>query len=322
MQKISVAMTTYNGEGFLARQLNSMLSQSRQIDELVVCDDVSTDGTIGVLNDFSIKAPFPVIIVQNQKNLGCIKNFEKSMGLCSGDIIVLCDQDDVWLPDKIKTLESIFNGTDNCGMAFTNAQVIDESGQQLSFLLWESVGFTKKMQKLTKRGKGYQVFSGTNYVTGATAAVTKAFYESTVPFPETEGFLHDLWLATVAAIQNKLYFSEESTIQYRKHMSQQIGCFAPISVSMKNFFSTGNYFAILQEISVIFEALNERQLLTTKQSNYLKKKIQYFTFRKDLPRNRLKRLYKICWHLLNGDYHLFGSGIYSAAKDFLKRTIE
>src|ERR1700730_3732237 len=81
-EKISVALCTYNGERFLGRQLASMQQQTRLPDELVVCDDCSTDSTIGILNEFATSAGFPVRIIRNEQNLGFVANFEQAIRLC------------------------------------------------------------------------------------------------------------------------------------------------------------------------------------------------------------------------------------------------
>src|SRR5262249_10160572 len=104
--KISIALCTYNGAKYLSSQLESYLAQTCLPDEVVVCDDCSQDETVTILNDFAIRAPFPVRILVNDQNLGSTKNFEKSISLCSGEIIFLSDQDDVWMPNKIERVSS------------------------------------------------------------------------------------------------------------------------------------------------------------------------------------------------------------------------
>src|SRR5260370_27009832 len=98
---ISVAMCTFNGARFLPEQLQSIALQTLQPSELVICDDGSTDGTVGILQSFALSARFPVRIFCNQETLGPARNFEKAIGLCDGEIISLCDQDDVWRPEKL-----------------------------------------------------------------------------------------------------------------------------------------------------------------------------------------------------------------------------
>src|SRR5213080_381833 len=98
---LSVALCTYNGAAYLGEQLDSIVAQSRPPDELVVCDDGSTDETVEVLETFLAEAPFPVRLQRNEANLGFVKNFEQAISLCTGDFVALSDQDDVWMPGKL-----------------------------------------------------------------------------------------------------------------------------------------------------------------------------------------------------------------------------
>ncbi len=107
--KISVALCTYNGAEFLPAQLASIVAQSRQPDEIVVCDDGSTDETHAQLRQFVTESSIPVQFRINEKNLGSVKNFEQAIRLCTGEVIVLCDQDDVWREDKLKLIETAFS---------------------------------------------------------------------------------------------------------------------------------------------------------------------------------------------------------------------
>ena len=309
MKSISVAMTTYNGEKFLNQQLQSIAAQSRQIDELVVCDDGSVDGTIDILNDFVKKVSFNVKLLKNEKNLGCTKNFEKAMSLCTGDIIVLCDQDDLWLPKKIKVLENVFSENPDCGMVFTDAEVFDEENQFL-YYLWQSVGFTARRQKLFKRNMGTRLLLKRNVATGATAAVTKTFFEEALPFPEET--IHDYWLAMIAVLKNKLVFLKEATIKYRKHSAQQIGCGRNVA-----FEADFNFDKTVKLYKALKEGLESKKLLNRQYSEMLADKIDFFMFRRDLSRNRIKRICPILFNMFQGNYSRHSSGLLSAAKDFL-----
>ncbi len=90
----------------LEPQLASLLAQTRLPDELVACDDGSTDGTVSILEAFARRAPFPVRIERNDVRLRSTRNFEKAIGLCTGDLIATSDQDDVWLPEKLALCEA------------------------------------------------------------------------------------------------------------------------------------------------------------------------------------------------------------------------
>src|SRR5882762_9087557 len=99
--KISIAMCTYNGARYLREQLDSIAAQTRPPSELIVCDDNSLDETREIVAGFAASAPFPVRLGVNEQNLGSIRNFERAIKLCEGDLIALSDQDDVWLPEKL-----------------------------------------------------------------------------------------------------------------------------------------------------------------------------------------------------------------------------
>jgi glycosyltransferase involved in cell wall biosynthesis len=99
-------MATYNGEKFLKQQLESLSKQACSPAELIICDDTSSDATVDIINRFSETAPFPVKLVVNNDRLGWRGNFLKAASLCSSEYIAYCDQDDVWLPGKLSTVQS------------------------------------------------------------------------------------------------------------------------------------------------------------------------------------------------------------------------
>jgi glycosyltransferase involved in cell wall biosynthesis len=102
---ISIAMATYNGEKYLEPQLQSLSKQTRLPAELVVCDDASGDATVDIITRFSKTAPFPVKLVVNDERLGWRGNFLKATSLCRSEYIAFCDQDDIWLPEKLATVQ-------------------------------------------------------------------------------------------------------------------------------------------------------------------------------------------------------------------------
>ena len=97
-------MATYNGERFIGRQLQSFTRQTVLPNELIICDDGSTDSTLNIVDDFSRSAPFPVKAVKNPIRLGFTANFFKAARMCQGDLIAFSDQDDEWLPPKLSRI--------------------------------------------------------------------------------------------------------------------------------------------------------------------------------------------------------------------------
>jgi len=134
MPNISIALATYNGAAFLASQLQSLAAQSHLPFELVVTDDQSSDDTVRIIESFAASAPFPVRIHVNDARLGWRANFVKAVGLCQGDLISLCDQDDVWYPDKLATVTAAFTDP-SVLLVYHNADLIDEQGTAYSTLM-------------------------------------------------------------------------------------------------------------------------------------------------------------------------------------------
>ena len=122
---ISVAMATYNGGRYLREQLHSICRQSLLPTELVVCDDGSSDDTVEILRAFAADAPFKVIIDAHGQRLGFTPNFLRAIGLCTGEIVALCDQDDVW--DERKLAVCVPRFADETVMTVTHrVRVVDE----------------------------------------------------------------------------------------------------------------------------------------------------------------------------------------------------
>ncbi|HOM03757.1 MAG TPA: glycosyltransferase family 2 protein, partial [Acetivibrio sp.] len=224
-QRISIALCTCNGEKYLREQLDSIEFQTRLPDELVVCDDASSDHTVEIIEAFASTVLFPVHLTINKKNLGSTKNFEKAIGLCRGDIIVLSDQDDVWYPEKLRRLEAVFSGSSQIGAVFTDAQVVDEQLNPLGYSLWQSVGFGGREQRRLADGKAFDVLLRRNVVTGCTMAFRSEFKDMVLPIPEKH--VHDAWIAIIISAIAKVVALPEPLIKYRQHARNQIGAANP-----------------------------------------------------------------------------------------------
>lgn len=218
--RISVALCTYNGERFLADQLASIGGQTRPPDELVACDDASTDGTAAVVRAFAATAPFPVRVEVNPANLGTTPNFARAIGLCSGDVIALADQDDVWLPHKLATLEAAL-ADPAAGLAFSDAEVTDERLRPLGYRLWQSIRFDAREQERFRGGGAFAGLLRRHRVTGATLAFRASLRGLVLPIPP--GWVHDAWVALLVSAVARVEPVADPLIQYRQHDRQQIG---------------------------------------------------------------------------------------------------
>ena len=117
---IGIAMTTYNGEKYLKEQIDSILNQTVSDFELIVCDDVSSDSTMDILNDYAEKDD-RVHVFRNEENLGFLKNFEKAIRICldrGAEYVALSDQDDVWTDDYLMVLSNILKVNPDIDIAY------------------------------------------------------------------------------------------------------------------------------------------------------------------------------------------------------------
>jgi glycosyltransferase involved in cell wall biosynthesis len=222
---ISVALCTYNGGAFLREQLDSIFNQTVAADEIVVCDDCSTDDTVEIIEEYRARRGGTIKLHKNGANLGGVKNFEQCIGLCKGDIIFLSDQDDAWYPFKIELLLRDFEKNKQALLIFSDGDLIDEAGKPLHSTLWKKWNFTKEMRERWRDNELAfdDLARNINRVTGATLAMRSALKEHIFPFRSNVHYWHDAWLALYAAKYHGLFFIEQSTIQYRIHTKQLVG---------------------------------------------------------------------------------------------------
>lgn len=202
---VSIAMATYNGAKYLQEQLDSFAIQTRLPDELIVCDDGSEDETIAIVQEFSQRAPFAVRLIKNPKNLGYIKNFEKTLSLCTGDLIFFSDQDDVWFPEKVQYIERAFQEEDGRLLVIHDGQLVDER------LQW--YGSTKLGQ--VRAGFG----DDRHYITGALSAMHKNLKPYILPFPNDLTVGHDGWIHLIAKFLGTRRVIEKPLQLIRRHSS-------------------------------------------------------------------------------------------------------
>lgn len=219
----SVALCTYNGAKHITTQIESILTQSQPVDEIVVCDDGSKDETINIINSIKSNCSIKITVHQNENNLGVCANFEKAISLCKGDIIFLSDQDDIWETDKVETIVSWFDKHKDKSAVFTDAKLITDNGAPfIEKTLWECVGFNEKMRKYFDKGLDLESFF-INKATGATMAIRKELHFPFSKYCNNDNVLHDYCIALKALDNNKLGYIDKPLIKYRIHNTQQAG---------------------------------------------------------------------------------------------------
>ena len=211
--QISVAMATYNGEKHLREQLDSIARQTLLPLELVITDDGSTDATLQIAEEFARTALFPVKVIRNDSRLGYANNFIKAASLCAGDLIAFCDQDDIWMEQKLSVCSSFFTDPDVL-MATHSAYLLLPNGE---------------------RGHRHPDFAKTRILKTGSADPFKFTYGFAQIF---RGVLldiasydcrparvqaHDQWFWFLACSAGKIALIEDALVLYRQHASNAFG---------------------------------------------------------------------------------------------------
>lgn len=273
--KISVALCTFNGEKYIAEQLESILSQKRSVEEIIVCDDCSTDLTYSILEAFQSRYPYIFKIFENETSLGITKNFEKAIQNCSGDLIFLSDQDDLWFPEKTKKIIDFFEKNPHFDAVFHNLQLYKD-GEILPKTLWDTISFEENLRDSKKLLFHTILFD--NVVTGAALAFrnTKNFHF------ENKNFLHDYYLALQFSSENKLGIINECLGFYRLHENQNVGTSTEKTSYQKKILK-------MQEIYYFHKNPAEKIKIISRGISKFEKSKNNFPF---IPEKKLKLLHQ------------------------------
>lgn len=206
---ISIAMTSYNGEKYIAEQLDSILTQTYDNFELIICDDCSKDSTVKIIKDYCGKDSRIKLYV-NEKNLGFKKNFEKAISLCKGEYIALSDQDDIWLPEH---LEKLYKMIGNYTIACDNALIIDETGKETGQILNKLDAYEYDPPG---NNKMYSVLCTRSVFPGSSMLIDGNYAKKMLPIPDYVEY-HDAWLSCCACCINGLTYDFGISRKYRLH---------------------------------------------------------------------------------------------------------
>ncbi len=234
---ISVAMATFNGLPYVEEQLKSILSQSRPVQEVVICDDKSTDGTWDWLST-ACAADSRIRLYQNPKQLGSTKNFERAIGLCHGDIIFLSDQDDIWLSEKVERLAAALQ-TKDAVLAMSNGQLVKEDGEDIGVTLWDANEIDQQIALGLQSTATFELLVRNRHFTGSALCFKATIKELVTPIPA--GVWHDQWIALIASLiaPGQIKLLDEKLYCYRQHSGNQIGARLPTRIGLASSHSDG-----------------------------------------------------------------------------------
>lgn len=209
--RISIAMTTYNGADYLLEQLESLRTQSLMADEVIIVDDCSTDNTVELLNMYIQKYHLDNwVLIKNSSNIGWRKNFRKALQETTGDIVFLCDQDDIWNKDKILLMVKEFHKSPSIELLASNYEILD-FGRNDKIKIRDVELDNGAIVPFSLKNKSISVMRP-----GCTFAVKRELIVLLEKY-DIDRFGHDNILWNLAMIRGTLYLYLKRLIHFRRH---------------------------------------------------------------------------------------------------------
>lgn len=230
---LQILLATYNSEKFIRPQLDSLLNQTYPDFEILISDAGSVDATWEILGDYQSRFPGKIRLIGKAKTTA-LENFSSLLAQSSADLLMFCDHDDVWKPDKIlhsvenyKAAEKRF-GSNTPILLFTDSEIVDEelrpvADSMLKYQNLDAVHLT--LNRLILQ----------NVPSGNTMLFNRALADLALPVP-SDAVMHDHWITLVAATMGRIVFLDEATVLYRQHSRNVYGAF---HYSFKNILRKG-----------------------------------------------------------------------------------
>ncbi len=306
---ISVALCTYNGDAYIREQLASIAAQTLPAREVVICDDASTDATVTTVEDFIASHSGPTVfrIAHTDRAGGVRANFARAITACTGDLIALSDQDDVWRADRLDVAARLLASRPTLLAVHADARIVDAGGVPSGETLLGSLYVGPEEREAIHSGRGMSVLIRRNIVTGATMMFRRELLASALPLGEH--WVHDEWLATIAVSLGGLDLIEDQLVDYRVHGANVIGVAQPtLRNRLKQLLvpRADRYprFAVrAQELVDRLESIDapqEAQLLAGQ-------KLEFELTRAEYPAGRLRRAYPVIRNARRGGYATLSS---------------
>lgn len=283
---VDILLAVYNGANFLKSQLDSVINQTYKEFNIIIRDDGSTDGSLNIINEFEKLHPEKVKVVKGSPSGSAKNNFFELMNYADSDYIMFCDQDDVWLENKIgltlnkiKDMEKAY-GKDTPLLCHTDLEVVDESLNAIHPSFY-------RMQKfdISKTSLNHALVQNT--VTGCTTMINKPLLNLAKGTNCENIIMHDWWLFLIASAFGKIDAISASTILYRQHGGNQLGAPNPSEISYyTNKLKQGSMLRLTYLQAQCFYTAYENQL-SDLQKNLVK---EYMTFPQ---KNKLQKILSI-----------------------------
>jgi len=211
---LTVVLATHNGVRWLSDLLGSLAGQTVAPARLSILDDASTDGTWEQVRDAGVSGG-QTIVGRQESNVGAVQTFERLLSLVGTEYFALCDQDDVWLSDKLEKSVSLLESS-GADLVYTDLSVVDEGLSELAPSMWRLSNI------VPVAGRALVPLILKNSVTGCTVVGRTSLLRKALPFPPGMP-MHDWWLGLVGACGNGVAPLREATVLYRQHGGNKMG---------------------------------------------------------------------------------------------------
>jgi hypothetical protein len=219
--RVGVALATFNGERFLPAQLQSLLHQTRAADEIVAVDDASIDGSVGLLERFADRSQSRTEVLRLSENRGVTNAFTEAIRACKSELILLCDQDDVWHPSKIERYAAEVESSKEIGLVVSDSSLIDDQGVRVADSFWRWGRLSRRDQRALTRGNAFRALLRHPALSGHSIGFRASLRESIFPVPPT--WTYDAWLSLVVSAQAPIRLLNSPMAAHRLHSGQTIG---------------------------------------------------------------------------------------------------
>lgn len=249
---IDILLSTYNGEKYLREQIESIIRQTETNWNIVIRDDGSTDNTVQIITDYANRYPGKIQLSPSSGyNVGVIKSFEMLLSESENQYIMFCDQDDIWLPNKISIslaalqLQERKNSLHTPILIHTDLTVIDENKNIIDESFWHYANIRPSVLN-----RNLKFLSICNSATGCTIMMNKACKSVVLPYPPTI-LMHDSWMASAVCQNGIIQSIPTPTIMYRQHGSNTLGANKYTHNPIRKILNLGR---VLHEVPMIYNS--------------------------------------------------------------------